>query len=141
MRLSTKSRYGTRAVLDIALYEHEGPVTLNDIARRQHLSKKYLGQIVTRLLAAGILESMRGPHGGYVLARDPASIRVAEIIRVLEGSVSPVRCVEVPASCRRTKTCVTRQVWATLTQSIESAMDGISIADLVEQHKAKERSS
>ncbi len=135
MRLSTRTRYGTRAVLDIALHAHQGPVTLNDIARRQNLSKKYLGQIVTRLLAAGILVSMRGPQGGYVLAKDPRSIRLGEILRALEGSASPVRCLEQPSTCRRTKKCATRTVWATLKEGIESTMDSISVADLVERHK------
>jgi Rrf2 family protein len=140
MRLSTKSRYGTRAVLDIALHEHSGPVTLTDIAERQELSKKYLGQIVTQLLAAGILESMRGPQGGYVLGRDPKLIRLGEIIRTLEGSVAPVRCVDNPALCRRNKQCVTREVWSALKEGVESVIDKVTIADLVKKHKSRETS-
>jgi len=124
-------------VLDIALHEHKGPVTLTDIAERQDLSKKYLGQIVTQLLAAGILESMRGPQGGYVLGKDPRSIRVGEIVRILEGSVAPVRCVDNPGSCRRNRGCVTREVWVTVKERVESAIDGITIADLMKRHRTK----
>jgi len=138
MRLSTKSRYGTRAVLDIALHEHNGPVTLNDIAKRQDLSKKYLGQIVTQLLVAGILQSMRGPQGGYVLGKDPQTIRLGEIIRTLEGSVAPVRCVDNPGLCRRNRNCVTREVWGQLKEKVDSVIDGVTIADLVKRHESNE---
>jgi Rrf2 family protein len=137
MRLSTKSRYGTRAVLDIALHEHNGPVTLADIAGRQDLSKKYLGQIVTQLLAAGILESMRGPRGGYVLGKNAESIRVGEIIRAMDGSVAPVRCVNNPTLCKRSADCVTREVWIQVKERIESVIDGITIAELVRRHRLK----
>jgi len=91
MRLSTKSRYGTRAVLDIALHSHNGPVTLNDISVRQEISRKYLGQIVHQLLAAGILESIGGPRGGYIMGRSPKKTKLGEIIRILDGSMAPVR--------------------------------------------------
>jgi len=135
MRLSTKSRYGTRAVLDIALHGRNGPVTLKDMSRRQEVSRKYLGQIINHLLTAGILESIRGPQGGYVLRRPPDSIRLGEIIRALDGSVAPSRCVDNPGVCDRNTKCVTREVWARVKESVESVIDDTTIADLVARQK------
>jgi len=131
MRLSTKSRYGTRAVLDIALHAKEGPVNLGDISARQEISKKYLGQIISQLLAAGILESIRGPQGGYILSRSPKEINVGEIIRTLDGSLAPVRCVDKPDLCDRTEKCVTREIWTKVKVSMESLFDQITVADLM----------
>lgn len=135
MRLSTKSRYGTRAVLDIALHGRNGPVTLKEMSRRQEVSRKYLGQIINHLLTAGILESIRGPQGGYVLSRPPDSIRLGEIIRALDGSVAPSRCVDNPGVCERNAKCVTREVWTQVKESVESVIDETTIADLVARQK------
>jgi len=135
MRLSTKSRYGTRAVLDIALHGKNGPVTLKEMSRRQEVSRKYLGQIINHLLTAGILESIRGPQGGYVLSRPPDSIRLGEIIRALDGSVAPSRCVDNPGVCDRNLQCVTREVWTRVKESVESVIDDTTIADLVARQK------
>ena len=135
MRLSTKSRYGTRAVLDIALHAQEGPVNLINISKRQELSRKYLGQIISQLLTAGILESIRGPQGGYVLGRSPKEIRLGDIIRTLDGSLAPVRCVDKPDLCDRTKRCVTREVWTKAKESMESLFDQITVADLMERQE------
>ena len=131
MRLSTKSRYGTRAVIDVAQHDQNGPVTLNDISARQEISKKYLGQIINQLLAADVLESIRGPRGGYVLGRSAKQIRLGEIIRALDGSLAPVRCVDKPKICSRNKKCVTREVWTQVKESVESVIDKITVADLV----------
>ncbi len=138
MRLSTKSRYGTRAVLDIALHSHNGPVTLNDISVRQEISRKYLGQIVHQLLAAGILESIRGPRGGYIMGRSPKKTKLGEIIRILDGSMAPVRCVDKSKTCNRTSKCATREVWVKIKESLESVVDDITIADLVSRQKELE---
>jgi len=130
LRISTKSRYGTRAALDIAIHAHTGPVTLNDISARQGISKKYLEQIIHRLLKAGLLLSVRGPRGGYLLGKTPDRIRLGEIIRALDGPVTPVRCVDDPSLCDRTPHCVTRHVWSEIKQSVESVIDRITLADL-----------
>ena len=135
MRLSTKTRYGTRAVLDIALHAPEGPVHLGDISERQEISRKYLGQIISQLLAAGILESIRGPQGGYILSRAPGEIRLGEIVRTLDGSLAPVRCVDKPDLCDRTEKCVTREVWAKAKESMDSLFDQITVADLMERQE------
>jgi len=135
MRLSTKSRYGTRAVLDIALHGRNGPVTLKDMSRRQEVSRKYLGQIVNHLLTAGILESIRGPQGGYVLSRAPDSIRLGQIVRALAGSVAPRRCVDSRGVWERNGKCVTRELWTRVKESVESVIDETTIADLVARQK------
>jgi Rrf2 family protein len=135
MRLSTKSRYGTRAVLDIALHTQEGPVHLGDISARQDISRKYLGQIMSQLLTAGILESIRGPQGGYMLSRSPKEIKLGDIIRTLDGSLAPVRCVDKPDLCSRTERCVTREVWTQAKESMESLFDQITVADLMERQE------
>jgi Rrf2 family protein len=135
MRLSTKTRYGTRAVLDIALHAQQGPVHLGDISERQEISRKYLGQIIGQLLTAGILESIRGPQGGYILNRLPNEIRLGEIIRTLDGSLALVRCVDKPDLCNRTERCVTREVWTKAKESMESLFDQITVADLMERQE------
>lgn len=135
MRLSTKTRYGARAVLDIALHSLEGPVHLGDISKRQEISRKYLGQIISQLLTAGILESIRGPQGGYILSRPPKEIRLGDIVRTLDGSLAPVRCVDKPDLCDRTERCVTREVWAKAKESMESLFDQITVADLMERQE------
>jgi Rrf2 family protein len=135
MRLSTKTRYGTRAVLDIAMHGENGPVTLNEIAERQDLSKKYVGHIVNQLLAVGILESVRGPQGGYMLARPARKIRLGEIVRALDGSLSPVRCVEKPGFCDRSTKCAVREVWVALKEAVESVIDRITVAELVKRQE------
>jgi Rrf2 family protein len=136
MKLSTKSRYGTRAVLDIALHVQGGPVKLNDIAARQGVSKKYLGQIINQLLAAGILESIRGPRGGYIMGRPPEQTSVGDIIRILDGPLAPVRCAEKPDSCRRTGDCAMREVWVKVKEGVESVVDNVTIADVMSRQKA-----
>lgn len=141
MRLSTKSRYGTRAVMDIAMHAHEGPVTLADISSRQEISRKYLGQIIHQLLAAGILESIRGPQGGYILGRSAKNMKLGEIIRALDGSMAPVRCVDKGGLCHRTPTCAAREVWAELKRSLDAVLDSVTIADLAERQRELDRVS
>ena len=135
MRLSTKSRYGTRAVLDIALHAQNGPVNLGDISARQEISRKYLGQIISQLLTADILESIRGPQGGYILGRSPKEITLGDIIRTLDGSFAPVRCVDKPSLCKRTEKCATREVWAKAKESMECLFDEVTVADLMERQE------
>jgi Rrf2 family cysteine metabolism transcriptional repressor len=141
MHFSTKTRYGARAVLDIAMHGGNGPVTLNEIAKRQEVSKKYVGHIVNQLLAAGILESVRGPQGGYMLARPAKQIRLGEIIRALDGSMAPVRCAEKPDFCSKSKKCAMQEIWITLRDRIDSVVDGVTVADLVNRQKKLDATS
>jgi len=140
MQLSTRSRYGARAVLDIALHAQDGPVTLGEIARRQDVSTKYLGHIVNPLIAAGILESIRGPRGGYVMGRAPEDTRLGDIIRTLDGSMAPARCVDRPGNCSRAPTCAMREVWTRIKDELEAAVDRITVADLMVRQRELEGS-
>lgn len=140
MKLSTKGRYGARAMLDLALNynENEGPVALGAIAERQSISEEYLEQIFSSLRKSGIVESVRGAQGGYRLGRPANKITVGDILRALEGSLSPVDCVQEnnPVSCARYEECVMKDVWRKMRDSINAAVDSISLADLVENYHA-----
>lgn len=141
MKLSTKGRYGARAMLDLALHynENAGPVSLNSIAARQDISEEYLEQIFSTLRKSGIVESVRGAQGGYRLGRDAAQITVGEILRALEGSLAPVDCVtEGKASgCVRLEECVMRDVWEQMRDSLNKTVDSITLEDLVRKYRIK----
>jgi len=137
MKLSTKGRYGTRAMLDLALHYGEVPVHLKDIAARQQVSERYLEQLVLSLKAAGLLKSVRGAKGGFVLARPPAEIKLIDIIQTLEGSICPVACVDDPDFCSRVDMCVTRDIWGELGKAMTQILDSQTLQDLVERQKQK----
>ncbi|HHJ00915.1 MAG TPA: Rrf2 family transcriptional regulator [Candidatus Aerophobetes bacterium] len=139
MKLSTKGRYGTRAMVELALHYGQGPVLLKDIAKRQEISEKYLEHVITPLKVAGLVKSIRGAHGGYVLAKPPAQIKLSQVIRVLEGSITPVECVDDPKTCTRAELCVTRDVWRKIKRAIDEILESISLKDLVEQQEKKEQ--
>jgi len=138
MKLSTKGRYGTRAMVDLALRYGQGPILLKDIAKRQEISEKYLEHIITSLKVAGLVKSIRGAHGGYILAKSPAQIKLSQVIKVLEGSIAPVECVDDPRTCSRVELCVTRDVWKEIKRAIDEILESISLKDLVEREKKKE---
>ena len=137
MRLSTKGRYGTRLMLELALYYDRGSVLLKDIARRQQISPGYLEQLLPLLKAAGLINSNRGAHGGYRLAKAPSKITLKEIIRALEGSITPVECVDVPSVCGRVKFCVTRDIWKRLREKISETLSSITLSDIVKMQNCK----
>lgn len=130
MKLSTKTRYGMRFMVDLASHWGEDPATLKDVAKRQDLSKKYLEQIVALLSAHGLVRATRGFSGGYRLARDPSEITAADVMRATEGSLSLVDCSSDPESCSRHKDCPTRQLWKDLTDLTETYLSGITLKDL-----------
>jgi len=140
MRLSTKGRYGARAMLDLALNSGEGPVLLREIARRQEVSEKYLEHSITTLRKAGLVRSIRGARGGYVLAKLPSQIRLSEIMEVLEGSMAPVECVDDPQVCQRAQLCVTRDIWAEMKEAIDNILESITLQDMVERQNRKKNS-
>lgn len=140
MILSTKGRYGARAMLDLAINYGEGPILLRDIARRQEISEKYLEHFVSALRRAGLVRSIRGARGGYVLARPPSEIRLSEIMKVLEGSMAPVECVDDPQVCHRAKLCVTRDIWKKMKEAIDNILESTTLQDMVERQKNKESS-
>ncbi|MZP30983.1 Rrf2 family transcriptional regulator [Heliobacterium undosum] len=132
MKLSTKGQYGVRAMFELAMQYGQGPVSLKLVAERQDISEHYLEQIIAGLRKAGLVNSIRGAQGGYVLAREPAEITVGDIIRVLEGPVAPVDCVndDIPERCTRASQCISKRVWAKVRDSIEQVIDSITLADM-----------
>ena len=139
MKLSTRGRYGTRALLDLALHREEEPVLLKDIAQRQQISLLYLEHLITPLIAGGVVRSTRGARGGVSLAKPPEAIRLSEVIQLLEGSIAPVECVNNPGICTRSELCVTRDIWSELKKAMNGVLESTTLQDLVERQKRKER--
>ena len=135
MKISTKGRYGLRILLDIAVNQDRGPVNIRDIGRRQAISEKYLWQVVNRLKGAGLVQSVRGAKGGYMLAKAPERITVEDAVSVLEGPLILVACSGEQTKCERSEQCVTRGVWAELEQKIHEVMSSITLSELVKRHK------
>lgn len=137
MKLSTKGRYGTRALLDVALHQGDNPVQLKDIAERQQISLSYLEHLVAPLVAAEILKSVRGARGGVSLARPAEEISLIDVVRALEGSLAPVECVDDAAKCPRAESCVTRDIWAETKRAMEAVLEATTLADLVRRQREK----
>lgn len=137
MKLSTKGRYGLRAMIDLADYSEEMPQSIANIAGRQSISDSYLEQLMAKLKKAKLVESIRGSQGGYVLARPSGEISVGDILRALEGDLSPVNCsgIKGDAGCQGSKSCVTKSVWKRIDDSIQNAVDSISLKELVEDNR------
>ena len=133
MKLSTRSRYGTRLMLDIARHYREGPLQLGDIAKRQEVSVKYLEQIIIPLKKARYIESVRGRKGGHILSRPPEEITVGEIVALLEESSSLVKCAQDTAVCERSDCCPTRLLWKEAYEAMFDRLEAITLADLVER--------
>jgi len=131
MRLTTRSRYGTRMALDIAQHCGDGPVRIQDIARRQGVSVKYLEKLIRKLKDAGFVKSKRGPRGGHILARPASEIPMGEVVRVLEGDGSLVECRSGRAGCDRTDVCLTRRLWVEAAEAMYSRLNSYSLADLL----------
>ena len=137
MKLSTKGRYGLRAMIDLADYSEEMPQSIACIAARQSISDSYLEQLMAKLKKAGLITSIRGAQGGYVLAKPSREISVGDILRALED-LSPVNCVGLKGeqACEGSETCVTRNVWKRIDDSIQNAVDSIFLDELVEDNRA-----
>ncbi len=130
MKLSTRSRYGTRLMLDMAQHYDEGPIQLGDIAKRQAVSVKYLEQIIIPLKKAHYIESVRGPKGGHTLTKPPEEITVGEIVALLEEGTSLVECTEHAEVCERADFCPTRLVWKEAAEAMFDKLQSITLADL-----------
>ena len=140
MKLSTRTRYGMRAIIELAQYKGDRPLQLKVIAERQDISVKYLEQLMSLLRSGGLLRSVRGAKGGYVLARRPEQIKLGQIFRCLEGPVVTAECTEDKAYCERSADCVARDVWVEVEEAIQRILSSITLADLVkrtEAHKKK----
>ena len=135
MKISTKGRYAIRLMLDLAQHTDDGCVSIKTIATRQGISEKYLEQIIKSLSANGLVESTRGKQGGYRLTRTPAEYTVGEILRVTEGSLAPVSCLEEDHHCENCEDCVTFEIWQNVLDAINEVVDSITLAYLVEKQK------
>jgi len=137
MKISTKGRYGLRAFIDLARYSEEGPVSINSIAQRQHLSEGYLEQLMAKLKKAGLVKSLRGSSGGYTLAKDASEVSVGDVLRALEGDMELVACAAFHEAepCGLQQTCVAKYVWQKINMSILNTIDEIKIDTLVEQSR------
>jgi Rrf2 family protein len=129
MKLTTRSRYGARLMLDLARHFEQGPVHLKDVANREGISVKYLEQLIIPLKKNGLVTSVQGPKGGHILAKPPESISFADIIKSLETSASLVECVESPQSCSRSEECPTRDIWQQVKQAMYRELENLTLAD------------
>ena len=138
MKISTKGRYAVRVMLDLALNNTGECIKVKEIANRQGISEKYLEQIIAVLNKAGYVKSVRGAQGGYRLSKDPEDYTVGMILRLTEGSMAPVACLEEGADvCERCDTCETLEVWKDIYAAVNQVIDGVTIADLLERRQKR----
>ena len=135
MKLSTKGRYGLRALIDLALYSENEAVSIQSLARRQNISDSYLEQLMRKLRSARLIVSVRGAQGGYKLARPANEISVGDVLRALEGSLEAVTCGGEDNSCQGADLCVTKFVWERINSSIRDTVDSIKLSQLVEESR------
>lgn len=134
MKLSTKGRYGVKAMVDLAIHYGETPVSIKNISERQNISEYYLEQLFAPLRKADLIKSVRGAQGGYVLNKEPKDISVADIIRVLEGPIEISECIE-GMSCSNIDCCATRLLWEKIKRSIDSVMESTTLEDIVTDYR------
>jgi len=137
IRISTKGRYGTRFMLELAKNYNVKPMLLKDVARSQDISEGYLQHIVDALKGAGLIRSHRVGHGGYTLSREPKNITLYDILNTLEGSVNLVECIDTPEVCERSKNCIMRDVWGSLSKSLSKSLKEITLDDILRMEKEK----
>lgn len=137
MRVSTRGRYALRAMIDLAQHDSQGPVARQDIADRQEISADYLAQIFMPLQAAGLVEGVKGPGGGYRLARDPARLRAGDVFRAAEGPVAVVHCTlpcpDEGPECSRVDRCVTHLLWNRVSDAVTEVLDSVTLRDLADE--------
>ncbi|MCK4649255.1 Rrf2 family transcriptional regulator [bacterium] len=137
MRLSTKGQYGVRAMFDLASHFKDNPVPLRQISEREGISLNYLEQLFLKLRKAGLVESVRGPGGGYLLKKRPKEIRISDIARAVEESLVPISCIESQKNpkCHRINTCIPRLLWKELGEKILGFLDSMTLADLLQTQR------
>lgn len=135
MKISTKGRYALRLLLDLAIHREDGYVSLKDIAERQQISKKYLEQIVPLLSRSGLLKANRGYQGGYMLSKSPEQYTLAEILRLTEGNLAPVTCLEGEVNdCPRAEECITLPVWKGLYDTINHYLENVTLQNILDDY-------
>jgi len=137
LKLSTRTRYGIRAILDLAENYGNGPLQLKTIARHEDISVKYLEQLMILLKSAGFVRSIRGSKGGFLLTRSPSQIKISDCFNCLEGPVIIVECVDNSSYCPRTSDCVTRELWAEVNKAIMAVLQSLTLQNLVDRSKGK----
>jgi Rrf2 family cysteine metabolism transcriptional repressor len=140
MKLSSRSRYGFRAILELAVGYGEGPIQIKTIADREDISNKYLEQLIAMLKAAGLVRSVRGPRGGYTLAKPPSDIRLDEVFSTLEGPLVAVDCLEHPTFCPKCTDCVTRRIWSQMQDAVLDVLRTKTLQDMVDMSKGMDKS-
>ena len=138
MKFSTRTRYGIRAMLELAKHYNSGPLQVKIIAQQQGISAKYLEQLMSILKLGGFVRSLRGSKGGYMLAKSPTEIRLDRIFMALEGPVTTVECVEDENYCIRATECVTREIWTEVQEAITNVLQSLTLQDLVDRTIVKE---
>ena len=137
MKLSTRTRYGIRAILELASNYGKGPLQTNLIAKRQDISVKYLEQLMAILKSSGLVKSVRGAKGGYMLAKRPDQIKLDDVFYCLEGPVVTVECLEDKDYCARFADCISRQLWAQVQQAIKNVLQSMTLQDLIDRAKGQ----
>lgn len=137
MKISTKGRYGLRVMVELAGSFGQGPVLVESVARREELSAKYIHVLMTGLRSAGLIRTVRGPHGGYELTRPPAEITVLDVVSALEGRSAPVDCVVSAAVCPRSTHCALRDVWCDVAAAMDNVLAGITLEELRHKQRVK----
>lgn len=137
MKVSTRGRYGLRAMVDLAVTQNSGATPLREISERQNISEQYLEQLFASLRKAGIVKSVRGAHGGYLLNHKEENITVKDIITALEGPIAPVDCVLTESECENTSDCVTHKVWLRVKKNVDELLDSVTLAELKEEYQKK----
>ena len=133
MKISTKGRYALRLMIDLAMNPNQGPVRVKDIANRQDISEKYLEQIISMFNKAGYVKSIRGAQGGYLLTKEPSEYTVGMILRLAEGSIAPVSCVDdTSAGCERKDVCVSAKLWEKINDAVNEVVDNTTLQDLID---------
>jgi Rrf2 family protein len=140
MKISTRTRYGIRAILELAANYGKAPMQIRVIAENQDLSVKYLEQLMAMLKSAGLVKSVRGAKGGYILAKKPDEIKLTEVFCCLEGPLITVECLEDQSACVRIADCVSRLLWAKVQQAVMGVLESTTLQDLLDQAK-KEKST
>lgn len=144
MKITTKGRYAMRAILDLAYHCRGDPIPLSNVAVRQGISQPYLEHLFGKLRKAGLVKSIRGPGGGYLLAKDPDSISVREVFLAVGESITPVECVAIdgdPSQCNKVDQCISLLLWRKLARSIVETLDSITLADLCDESVQLEKAS
>lgn len=137
MKLSTKCRYGSRAIMEIARTSKNGPVKRKDIVKNQQISDSYLENILIALKNGGVIDTIRGASGGYLLRRPASDITLLEVVNILDGSLSPVECLDNPSICIRSQRCATRVAWGKMKKAKEEVLRSITIKELLDYEKEK----